>query len=256
MNNQYNVSNRIRQISNAVTGISIRKVVVQDIEIFILYISEISDRNAISNNIIKPLLHYHNNELITLEIIISSVIYIDDVFLEYDDNGIIDYILQGKTVILISNNIGYLVANTVNIEKRGTEAPQIEGTIRSPRDAFTENMEANLSLIRYRIKSKALKIECFKVGKRTKTTVTVLYMADIASPKYVKDIKERIQNIRVDGILESGYIQKFISNNKTTMFPQSGISEKSDTACAAILDGKVCIMVEGSNLALIFPKNF
>lgn len=256
MNNQCNVSNRISKIRNAVTGVSIRKVVVQDIEIYILYISEISDRNAISNNIIKPLLHYHNNELITPEIIISSVVYVDDIFLEYDEDVIIDFILQGETVILLSNNIGYLVANTVNIEKRSTEAPQIEGTIRSPRDAFTENIEANLSLIRYRIKSKALKVEYYKVGKRTKSTVAVLYMVDIANPKYVKDIKNRLQEISVDGILESGYIQKFISNDKASLFPQSGISEKSDSTCAAILSGKVCIMVEGSNLALICPQSF
>ncbi|MEA4827413.1 MAG: spore germination protein, partial [Clostridium sp.] len=122
--------------------------------------------------------------------------------------------------------------------------------------AFTENLDSNLSLIRYRIQDKSLKIDYITVGKRTKTTVAVIYISDIANKKYVDQIKKKIDGIKIDGIMESGQIQKFISNKATTLFPQIGVVEKSDSTCAGILDGKVCIMVNGSNLALITPKNF
>jgi spore germination protein KA len=60
----------------------------------------------------------------------------------------------------------------------------------------------------------------------------------------------------VDGILESGYILKLISNKNSTLFSQIGVAERSDTACANILEGRICILVDGSNLSLIAPKSF
>jgi len=74
--------------------------------------------------------------------------------------------------------------------------------------------------------------------------------------EYVNEIRDNITSIKVDGILESGYIQKLLIDNSLSLFPRIGIAERSDSACAGILEGKVCIIVEGSNLALIAPKTF
>lgn len=45
--------------------------------------------------------------------------------------------------------------------------------------------------------------------------------------------------------MESGYIQKLLTKNNSTLFPQTGISERSESACHNILNGKICIIVEG-----------
>ncbi|MGY0374819.1 spore germination protein [Clostridium sp. JNZ J1-5] len=254
MKNKY--INKIQQITNEISGLIVRKITINDKEVHIVFIPQITNRDSISNNIIRPLLQYNKKEPLNLDTIFSSVIYIDDVFEDKDELKIEKYVLEGKTVIAILDEDKYLVANTVSFEKRSVESPQVETTIRSPKDAFTENLDSNLSLIRYRIQDKSLKIDYIIVGKRTKTTVAVIYMADIANKKYVDQVKKKIEGIEVDGIMESGYIQKFISNKETTLFPQIGVVEKSDSTCASILDGKVCVMANGSNLALITPKNF
>lgn len=247
---------KIEEIKNEISGLIVRKIDVSNKEIYIVFIPQVTSRESISSNIIKPLLQYNKKESLNLDTILHSVIYIDDILEDNDESKIEKYILEGKTVIAILDENKYLVANTINIEKRTTESPQVETTIRSPRDAFTENLDSNLSLIRYRIQDKTLKIEYIIVGKRTKTTVALVYISDIVNKKYVDKIREKINNIKIDGIMEAGYIQKLISNKETTLFPQIGIVEKSDTTCANLLDGKVCIMVNGSNLALIAPKNF
>jgi hypothetical protein len=254
MKNKY--IDKIEEIKNEISGLIVRKITINDKEVYIVFIPQITNRESISSNIIKPLLQYNKEEILSLDTIFNSVIYIDEVFEDNDEFKIEKYIFDGKTVIAILDEDKYLVANTMSLEKRTTESPQIETTIRSPRDAFTETLDSNLSLIRYRIKDKSLKIEYITVGKRTKTTVAVIYISDIANKKYVDQIKRKIEGIEVEGIMESGYIQKFISNKATTLFPQIGIVEKPDSTCANILDGKVCIMVNGSNLALITPKNF
>lgn len=246
----------IGDIQENVSGVLVRNLNVKNKEIYILCIQQITDRASLSENIIKPVLQYSGEEEITEDLIMKSVISMDDIFLDDDKNRISDYILSGKSVIIVSDCKKYLVANTLSYEKRNVESPEIEASIRSPRDAFVENIDSNISLIRYRIKDAALKIDNYIVGKRTKTSVAVIYMGDIVNPGYVTEIENKIEQINVDGILESGYLQKYISDNSKSLFPQIGICERSDAACANILDGKVCILVNGSNLALIAPKTF
>lgn len=249
-------ADKVTEIERNISGVSVRSLSVKDKDIYILYIPQLTDRARLSEEIIKPIIQYSGNQEITEDLIMKSVIYLDDVFCDGDESSIADYILTGKSVLIISDCARYLVANTLSIEKRGVESPEIESSIRSPRDAFVENLDANLSLIRYRIKHSTLKTEYYSVGKRTKTSVVLLYMDDIANPAYVTEIRNKIEKIDVDGILESGYLQKFISDGSIGLFPQVGLCERSDAACAHILDGKVCILVNGSNLALIAPKTF
>ncbi len=73
MNDNY--LKKIQELSQTNLGISIRKLTVGSIDIYILYIAEISDKDSISNNIIKPLLQYNKNETLTIETIANSIIY-------------------------------------------------------------------------------------------------------------------------------------------------------------------------------------
>lgn len=247
---------KIKEFSQDNLGISIRKITVNSVEVFILYIQQLTDKESLATNIIKPILQNGREDILTIDKIVNSVIYIDDISIDQDENMIIDYVLRGKSIILMSNDDKYIVANTLKIEKRGIQPPEIDTTLRGPKDSFSENYDDNISLIRYRIKDSALRIENYSIGRRTKTNVAVIYIKNIANEEYVDHIKKRLQDIDVDGVFESGYIQKFISNNTFDLFPQTGIVERSDTACENIIEGKVCIIVEGSNLAIVAPKTF
>ena len=71
----------------------------------------------------------------------------DDISIDEDENNIIDYVLNGSSVIIIPSEEKYLIANTKKIEKRQSDSPEIENTLRGPKDGFTENFYGNLSLI-------------------------------------------------------------------------------------------------------------
>lgn len=247
---------KMEEFNHLDIGISTRKLSIMNIEIFILYIQHITDKERLSNDIIKPILQNGKHTILSIGEILNSVIYIDDISMDDDENKILDYLLSGNSIIFISNEEKYLIANTLKVEKRGIEPPIIDTTLRGSKDSFTENFDDNMSLIRYRIKDKDLRIDNFTIGKRTKTNVGLIYMKDIANKKYVIEVTKKLEAINIDGVLESGYIQKFILNNTFSLFPQVGIVERSDTACANILEGKLVIIVEGSNLALVMPKTF
>ena len=108
---------KIQELSQTNLGISIRKLTVASIDIYILNIAEICDKDSISNNIIKPLLQYNKNEILTIETIANSVIYINSISMDCNENIIIDYILKGKALIVIPNEEQYIIADTLQASK-------------------------------------------------------------------------------------------------------------------------------------------
>ena len=245
---------KINELENKNIGMYVRKLLKSDIDIYILYIPLIVDRKNISENIIKPILECSETDKITMKKLAGSVIFADKVEFDSDEEKIEAYLLLGKTII-ISNDADYLVVDTLKTEKRNVESPEVETGIKAPRDAFTESIETNLTLIRQRLKDPALQIETMSIGRRTKTKVAVVYIDDIVNYDYLNRIKDQLNRIEVDGILESGYIQKYLSDRKK-IFPQIGNSERSDSVVGKLLDGKVAIIVDGSNFALISPRTF
>jgi spore germination protein KA len=238
--------------------ISKRSIAYDGGEVCVLFIKQLTDRVMLSNYIIKPLMEYISGTKtkIDAEICANQIIYVDDCRIERFEKKILQSVLDGMTVILFSEYEEFLVVNIKDVEKKSVESPELTFTLRGPRDSFTENLDVNLSLIRYRIKDPNLKILMLACGKRTKTRIAVIYISDIANPTIVEEIENRIRCIDIDGIIESGTLQKSLLNNEFSLFPEMGLVERSDMACGALLEGKVMIVTEGSGLALVAPKTF
>ncbi len=224
----------------------------------LFYIIQLTDRAALTESVIKPLMLHCSSDKksINAQITVDSIIFADDCKLESDISKIEDFILSGMVVILFSTDQEYIVANFRKVEHRSISTPQLSYTIRGPQDCFTENLDVNLSLIRYRLKDKNMQIKKYEVGVRTKSTVAVIYIEDIANNTVVTEIQKRIQRIVVDGIGESGELQSFLLNNKLELFPNVGLVERSDMAFHSLLEGKVLVLIDGSGIALLAPKTF
>ncbi|HWS43717.1 MAG TPA: spore germination protein [Pseudoflavonifractor sp.] len=248
---------RIQALSNRVSDLSKRMIDTQTGKIGIFFIKQLTDRTMLSEYIIKPLTESPAQEKnIPASEIASRILYVDDCAIDRESDKIAAYLLKGCTVILLSWDEDYLAVNIRKIESENSEGPELTYTLRGPKDAFTENLDTNLSLIRYRIKDEKLKIEMLRAGSRTKTQIAVTYIEGVCDEEVAGEIIKRIRALDVDGIVESGKLQSLILNNKYNLFPQMGLIERSDTACSAMLEGKVVVIVEGSGIALMAPKTF
>lgn len=224
----------------------------------LFYIMQLTDRTALTENVVKPLVLHCSTvqKLINAQMTIDGIIFADDCRIESDISKIEEFILSGMVVILFSTDKEYIVVNFKKVEHRSIPTPNLSYTIRGPQDCFTENLDVNLSLIRYRLKDKKTQIKKYEVGVRTKSRVAVIYIEDIANDTVVTEIQKRIENIDVDGIGESGELQAFLLNNKLQLFPQMGLVERSDMAFHSLLEGKVLVLIDGSGIALLAPKTF
>ena len=127
-----------------------------------------------------------------------------------------------------------------------------EKTIKGPKDAFTENYQTNIGLIRKRIRNENLHLKEVTVGKKSSTKVGILYMNDIADTKFVEKIVDRIKNIDIDSIPDSNYIYEYISNNKS-LFPSVLSTERPDLVSFKLLNGKVAIVVDNTPYVILLP---
>lgn len=255
MDETVNIEDAMKNIEATIAGVNIRRIQNNGILFYIAYLSEITDSNKISEEIIKPLMQYMKPISNTRDIV-ESVIYTDKVKIQNNLSDIKNYILDGYCIIGAARSNTYIAANTSRIEKRSVGDPQVQYALRAPRDSFTENLDTNLSLVRYRIKDSNLKLDNCVVGERTRTTVVVAYISNLVDTNVLKTIEDIIKSISIDGILESGYLQKILEGKGRRIFPITAICERSDKACANILKGRICIFVEGTYYALMLPQTF
>ncbi len=224
----------------------------------LFYICQLTDRAALTEDVVKPLVVYcaYAKMHLHAQSTVDEIIYADSCKVESDQDRVLEFILSGMTVMLFSTDSNYVVINLKKVAKRAIDSPQLTYTLRGPQDSFTESLESNLSLVRYRVKDPNLCIKHFVVGERTKAAVAVIYIKDIANDIAVGEVEKRIRDIHVDGIGESGELQSYMLNNGRSLFPQMGLIERSDMAYHSLLEGKVLVLVDGSGVAIYAPKVF
>ncbi|MGO4496234.1 spore germination protein [Paenibacillus sp. 2RAB27] len=169
---------------------------------------------------------------------------------------VINDVLGGKAVLLLDTVQGALSIEVSQFEGRAVEEPLAESVVRGPREGFVESLIVNTSLIRKRLKTPALKFVSYTLGNYSKTNVTMAYIQGIAKPEIISKVSERISQIQLEGVLESGYIEEMIENNIYSPFPQLQTTERPDVAVSGLLEGRVVIITDNTPIALIAPTTF
>ena len=169
-----------------------------------------------------------------------------------------DYICMGFALILFSDNES---EKAIAIEARATVDRGIpivnnEASITGSKDAFNENFNTNVGLIRRRIRDCNLYVDGMFVGKSSKTKIGILYMNNIAIKKNVDNIKNKLKKINVDGILDTGNLKSYLDSKTNFFFPTITSTERPDKVAQALLEGKIAIVSDNSPFVLITPTFF
>ncbi|HGH0915758.1 TPA: spore germination protein [Bacillus cereus] len=90
----------------------------------------------------------------------------------------------------------------------------------------------------------------------TKKELVIAFMKEISDPELVEEVKKRIQKINIDNVPESGYVEQLIEDNYLSPFPQVQSTERPDKVIAALMEGRVAILLDGTPFALIVPVTF
>jgi len=229
----------------------------------LIFINNLTDKNEIHKNILQPLMYDVlllkkdvNMDFTKIDTVRKNLISMTGTQKLTLMSDLLDHLLTGATILLVDGAKEALAIKSQKIEHRSIEEPGTEAVVRGPREGFNENVNVNIALIRRKIKDPDLCIEKFNIGERSKTDVYIVYIKNVANPKLIEEIRERLSRIKTDAILESGYIEQFIEDAPYSIFPTVSNSEKPDKVVAKILEGRAAILVDGTPFALVVPMLF
>ncbi|WP_240703013.1 spore germination protein [Cohnella luojiensis] len=231
----------------------------------IIYISGLVDTKFINQFIMEPLMSHDLDEHFKairsqnengVDLLKQLLLPVGEIQEAVNLNTILTGILSGDTALLCQGSEHGLLIGSRGGEDRAIQEPSTQPVIRGPKEGFTENIDTNIALIRRKIKDHNLWLENFNVGQVTKTVVSMMYVNGIALDKVVKEVRDRIKRIQIDGILESGYIEELIQDKTFTLFPTIFNTERPDVIAAGLLEGRVAIIVDGTPFVLLVPALF
>ncbi|MEH6994671.1 spore germination protein [Neobacillus drentensis] len=223
----------------------------------VVHIDGITNGQKINEHIIDPLLSYQSDlNYKSIRDKLEQTITISNIKEKNTYKSILSAIVSGNTVIFINGDTSAIILDTKEIESRGITEPTTQTVIRGPKDSFIENLRTNTSLIRSRIQSPDLRLESMIIGEVTQTAVEIMYIKGIAEESMVREVKNRLQKIKIDGILESSYIENFIQDQKHSPFPTVQNTERPDVVVGNLLEGRIAIFITGTPYVLIVPVTF
>lgn len=222
----------------------------------LVFIEGLTDGKIVNEHVLEPLMGLDQTSPVTPGIISNHLVQISQVSQVTKMNALIEGFLAGDSVLLLNNHTQALLLNTRGFETRSIKEPDTEVVVRGPKEGFTEKLQINTSMIRRKLKNQNLVFENLTLGIQTGTTVNIVYLKSIAKPEVIEEVRKRISEIKIDAILESGYIEQLIEDAPHSPFPTISNSEKPDIVAAKLLEGRVAILVDGTPVVLIVPKLF
>lgn len=228
----------------------------------VVFIDGLVDKKQVEWSILRPLMLMKGpdsgrpdgrDQLTELEL---SLITVGEIKRECRLSQVIGAVLAGETVLLIDGSGEALAIATPGWEKRSVNQPDSEVIVKGPRDGFIETLRTNTALLRRKLGDPKLTFETLQVGTRTRTEVCIAYLKDLADPKLIKEIKQRINRINTDGILSAGALEEFIEDSPLSFFATTGYTERPDVVCAKLLEGRAAIFVDGTPVVLTVPFLF
>lgn len=224
-----------------------RTLIIDKVKVQLIYSESLCDINRLNNTILKNLFNLDRKELNKLDcyLPVNNILIINKKEIEH-------YINLGYAVIITKKIYAVNARNTLD---RGISTVQGELSITGPKDAYVENYNTNLGLIRKRIKSADLKVCDLELGRLTQTRVGVVYMDNIVDKKLVERVLDVLERVDIDGIVDSSYVKTTLEGQKS-YFPTVMMSERPDKSVMALLEGKIVVLVDNSPYALILPCFF
>ena len=163
-------------------------------------------------------------------------------------------LVNGFCVILFPD-VGAIAFEVKTGVSRGPNPPEVENTVKGPKDAFVETIRINTSLIRRHLRTPDLRICAATVGRRSLTNVAVVWIQGITNPELVQKMKIRLRQIDIDGFLSPAAVEEYVAGSRWTAFPLMQYTERPDRFCQGLLEGRVGLVVDGLPLAYLAPAN-
>ena len=184
-------------------------------------------------------------------------------FLFSSEQGVVDNYddlftraMSGFVLVLLDGVPKALSLGYQGFVTRSAGEPAMEKNLRGTREGFTESNNTNTAMVRRRLKSPCLTVETLCLGRQSRTNVRLVYLSDAAEKETVDAVRQKLQSAGLSLVLDSAFLQAFFGKGAASLFTGTGMTQRPDTLCAKLTEGRVGVMVDGSPNVMIVPYLF
>lgn len=241
--------------------LKIRKLKIGSNVAAIVTIDGMVDKEVLAVSVLNPIigcnLSTNVRALKQYEYIKNEILSTNEQNESFDYEDAFFLLMSGFALFLLDGVPKILAIGLQGFSFRSISEPVTEVTQKGSREGFVEAIKINMTLIRRRIKNPTLKFESMMVGSVSKTNICLFYLTDIVSPKILDDVRKRLKNANLKYLLSAEYLIPYLEEKKNlSLFNAVGVSERPDTVCGKISEGRIGILVDGTPSAVIVPYLF
>ncbi|KIO63572.1 hypothetical protein B4064_3197 [Caldibacillus thermoamylovorans] len=226
-----------------------QKLQSDNITVHLLYLKTVVDNDQIQNYIIKPFF-----EMGSIQLFDSYIASLPQNNKIETNEKVLSQLSRGSVLVQIQEQ-NYLL-DLKKITTNLVLETNIEPTIQGPELGLSEDIQTNLNIIRHRYHNISLKIETHQIGTSINQTLAILYDQENVNDSVLKNLQEKVKNLKHSVILSSSELQRLLNDKKWTFMPIMMITERTDRVIQNIAGGKVVLILDGTPNAIIAPSVF
>lgn len=224
-------------------------------DMLLVYMNGMADDGKINEFILKPLMECEK-ELHSPEGFLENAVEIAEAKIVSGIDEVETAVLEGMTAVFSEGEARCLLLETRGFEKRAVQAPENENIVLGPKESFTESMRTNITLLRRLIHTGDLAARIRPAGSASGAKLAVIYREGVTNRRLVEEVMNRLDGIDTSTIPTTGVIEQLIEDKSVLPIPRTLSTERPDRAASHIMQGRVCLIVEGSPLAAVMPITF
>lgn len=169
---------------------------------------------------------------------------------------VFENLAAGNGILLVDGARAAFSFPAQSFAQRAPGEPGSEVNVYGSKEAFCDVLRRNMGLIRRRVRTEGLMIETMKVGRCTGTEVALVYHRDLVDQGVLQGVRARLEKVELQMVFDAAYLAPFLEHNPYSLFSCVGMTERPDTLCAKVCEGKVAVLADGSPYAVLVPFFF
>jgi len=134
--------------------------------------------------------------------------------------------------------------------------PPSETVVDGPHNGFVEDLSTNIALLRQRIRNPSLRWEAHRIGGQDGSRAALLYMDGMARLDLLRRVRRALRRSRPRFLTDTLMLRAWLTPKTGPLFPTVDNTGRVDVTVAALMEGRVAVLVDASPTALLAPFTF
>lgn len=177
---------------------------------------------------------------------------------ERDVEKIVPQVLAGQLALVVEDIPETILIDARSYPTRSLQEPDSDRVLRGARDSFCETILFNTALIRRHIRDPRLTMQYHAIGKVSKTDVVLCYLEGRADAKILGTLTKKLSSLDVKTLAmgQESLTEALLPQRWYNPFPKVRYTERPDSASAAVCEGNIILIVDGSPSVMLLPTAF